>query len=44
MKGYISQQIVDCPDVVRSFLYHWSGMHNILWAQKDSRAEDITEG
>lgn len=43
MIGYLSSQIVDCPDVVRSYLHHWNNIHNILWASRDESHQPIND-
>ena len=43
MVGYISREIIDCPDIIRSFMYMWHGVHNVLWAEKTENCDSISD-
>ena len=43
MVGHISRELLDCPNIIRSFLYIWHGLHNVMWAQSDENSESISD-
>ena len=43
MIGHISRELLDCPNIIRSFLYTWHGLHNVMWAQCDENTESIND-
>ena len=42
MIGYLGNEL-ECPPIIRAYLAHWHGLHNILWAKQSRDTTPINE-